>query len=103
MTWPFLLSSPLLRTLASHLCPARTIHTHDYQDWVHEPRLVRELSDEGHAVIAVAAGRDTSYALTAGGAAFAWGYGYNGRLGTGTHESQLVPREVLADDLRGWR
>ena len=75
---------------------------HGGQDFIagDTPRLVRALAHAGQPALRVAAGHDTSFALARGGRAFAWGYGFNGRLGTRSHESQLLPREVLAEELR---
>ena len=47
-------------------------------------------------LVAVAAGWSHSLALTAGGAAFAWGNGEDGRLGHGSHCDVWRPAPVLA-------
>ena len=48
----------------------------------------------GKRVLAVAAGWSHSLALTADGAVWSWGCGYQGRLGHGDQQSQLLPKKV---------
>jgi len=50
---------------------------------------------EGKSVVAIAAGRNSSVALTTDGKLHAWGYNYNGELGNGTYVSRTsTPLEV---------
>jgi len=46
--------------------------------------------------VSVSAGDGHSLALTAGGAAWSWGGGYQGRLGHGDEQDQLLPKKVEA-------
>merc|ERR1712091_841675 len=57
----------------------------------------------GARVVAAAAGRDHSAAVTEDGALWTWGYGYYGRLGHGDEENRLVPTEVAGAGLGGGR
>jgi len=50
----------------------------------------------GQHVVAVSAGGDHSFALTAGGAVWSWGSGVDGRLGHGDQQAQLLPKKVEA-------
>ena len=59
-----------------------------------QPKKVEAFA--GQRVVAVSAGRDHSLALTADGAVWSWGYGYQGRLGHGDTQSQLLPKKVEA-------
>ena len=59
------------------------------------PKKVEDLT--GQSVIAVSAGGAHSLALTAGGAVWSWGDGYQGRLGHGDQQhQQLLPKKVEA-------
>ena len=58
------------------------------------PQLVRELVVVGVAVVGVAAGGDSSAALSADGALYAWGAGGEGQLGAGGREDSAAPRRV---------
>ena len=57
-----------------------------------EPKCVAAL--EGLTIVAIAAGRDHSAAVTMSGEAYTWGSGWNGQLGHGDDEGQSVPRRV---------
>ena len=57
-------------------------------------RLPSTLGDE--RVVAVSAGELHSFALTAGGSVWSWGFGGDGRLGHGGTENQLLPKKVDA-------
>jgi len=50
----------------------------------------------GQRVVAVSAGSAHSLAITADGAVWSWGEGYQGRLGHGNHEVQLLPKKIEA-------
>ena len=50
----------------------------------------------GQHVVAMSAGGDYSLAITADGAVWSWGYGYQGRLGHGNEQNQLLPEKVEA-------
>jgi len=50
----------------------------------------------GRRVVAVSTGRDHSFAITADGAVWSWGYGYYGQLGHGDMQNQLLPKKVEA-------
>ena len=63
----------------------------------HHQRLPKKVEAfAGQRVVAVAAGRDHSFAITADGAVWSWGDGYQGRLGHGDTQSQLLPKKVEA-------
>ena len=53
--------------------------------------------------MAAAAGSQHSAAVTEDGALWTWGYGSDGQLGHGDHQSRLVPTEVLGAGLGGGR
>jgi alpha-tubulin suppressor-like RCC1 family protein len=48
----------------------------------------------GKAVIAIAAGSDHALALTSDGQVHAWGFGFTGKLGNNTRDTQSVPVSV---------
>ena len=50
----------------------------------------------GQRVVAVSAGGRHSLAITADGAVWSWGCGWNGRLAHGDTQSQLLPKKVEA-------
>ena len=50
----------------------------------------------GQRVIAVSAGGNHSFAITADGAVWSWGNGGFGRLGHGDEQDQLLPVKVEA-------
>ena len=50
----------------------------------------------GQRVVAVSAGCGHSVALTTGGAAWSWGFGYAGQLGHGDQQHQLLPKKIEA-------
>ena len=50
----------------------------------------------GRRIVAVSAGLNHSLALTADGAVWSWGYGYQGRLGHGDQQHQLLPKKIEA-------
>jgi len=58
------------------------------------PKEVEALA--GERVIAVSAGPYHSFALTADGNAWSWGWGNEGRLGHGDEQRQLLPKKVEA-------
>eukprot|EP00743_Colponemidia_sp_Colp-15_P009532 GILK01010428.1.p1 GENE.GILK01010428.1~~GILK01010428.1.p1 ORF type:complete len:501 (-),score=40.01 GILK01010428.1:120-1583(-) len=58
----------------------------------HIPKLVDRL--QGRVVIHVSLGTSHSACLTDEGHVYTWGYGGDGRLGHGTEEDCLVPRQV---------
>jgi len=58
------------------------------------PRKVEALA--GQRVVAVSAGSAHSLALTADGAVWSWGYGYDGRLGHSDQQHQPLPKKVEA-------
>ena len=58
------------------------------------PKKVEALASQ--RVVAVSAGRDHSFAITADGAVWSWGWGYSGRLGHGDEETQLLPKKIEA-------
>ena len=58
------------------------------------PKKVEALA--GQRVVTVSAGSEHSFALTADGAAWSWGYGDYGRLGHGVEQNQLLPKKIEA-------
>ena len=56
------------------------------------PRWIKGL--DGARVVAVAAGRMHSMALTADGKVYTWGYGFLGQLGHNGRGNRFVPTEV---------
>ena len=50
----------------------------------------------GRRVVAVSAGQHHSFALTAGGSVWSWGWGACGQLGHGGKQSRLLPKRVEA-------
>ena len=58
------------------------------------PKKVEALG--GHRVVAVSAGGCHSFAITADGAVWSWGYGGFGQLGHGDRQDQLLPKKVEA-------
>jgi len=50
----------------------------------------------GQRVVAVSAGGDHSFAITADGAVWSWGVGTFGRLGHGDEQNQLLPKKIEA-------
>jgi len=58
------------------------------------PKKVEALG--GHRVVAGSAGGSHSFALTADGAVWSWGYGGDGRLGHGDTQIQLLPKKIEA-------
>ena len=62
------------------------------------PKVVAAL--EGRRIVQVAAGDIHSLFLTEGGAVLSCGFGWDGRLGHGDKETQLVPKLVAALDGR---
>ena len=58
------------------------------------PKKVEALA--GQRVVAVSAGGKHSFALTADGAVWSWGCGYQGRLGHGDTQTQQLPKKVEA-------
>ena len=65
----------------------------DFQDHL-LPKKVEALA--GQRVIAVSAEAGQSFALTADGVVWSWGYGASGRLGHGDELRQLLPKKVEA-------
>lgn len=63
-----------------------------------QPQLLpkRIVALSGLHVVAISAGNSHSLAVTAGGAVFSWGWGQAGKLGHGSHRSQLRPQRVTA-------
>ena len=57
----------------------------------------------GVTITLVAAGYSHSVAVSAGGGTFTWGCGFYGRLGHGSEDKQLEPREVEAGRFGGDR
>jgi len=62
--------------------------------WLNTP--TRQPSTLGERAVSVSAGRFHSFAITADGAAWSWGYGGSGRLGHGDQQSQLLPKKIEA-------
>ena len=58
------------------------------------PKKVEALA--GRRVVAASAGSCHSIARTADGAVWSWGAGYDGRLGHGDQQNQLLPKKVEA-------
>ena len=50
----------------------------------------------GQRVAAVSAGGSHSFAITADGAVWSWGYGDYGQLGHGDQQHQLLPKKIEA-------
>jgi len=65
-------------------------------DELDQPQPVRIVALAGRHVVAVAAGRSHSLALTADGSVWSWGWGREGRLGHCNSETQLLPKKVEA-------
>jgi len=58
------------------------------------PKKVEALA--GQHVVAVSAGAYHSIALTANGAVWSWGEGWDGRLGHGDNQQELLPKKIDA-------
>ena len=56
--------------------------------------LPKKIEVLAQRVVAVSAGSHHSLALTADGAAWSWGWGYQGQLGHGDQQWQLLPKKV---------
>ena len=59
-----------------------------------EQRLPKHIVALKEKVVAVSAGWGHSMALLASGAVWSWGAGWNGRLGHGDEEDQLLPVQI---------
>ena len=65
-------------------------------DWQHQPLPKKMEAFAGQRVVAVSAGAVHSFAITADGAVWSWGYGGCGNLGHGDEQSQLLPKKIEA-------
>jgi Alpha-tubulin suppressor and related RCC1 domain-containing proteins len=59
-----------------------------------EPTIITSISSLPSKVISVAAGANTSYAITEDGDVYAWGDNYDGQIGNGDWADVLIPEKI---------